>query len=98
MFYELLWRPMNYYRDDELNYGYVIKFIPLILSNYTSDPSGKVVRNVPLFGLFEVRKKRYTLYMVYYRPFLWYTIYHLHDIYFGSYSILTFLLLLKKRY
>ncbi len=25
---ELLWCPMNYYRDDELNYGYVINFIP----------------------------------------------------------------------
>ncbi len=25
---EYLWCPMNYYRDDELNNGYVINFIP----------------------------------------------------------------------
>jgi hypothetical protein len=31
----------------------------------TSDPSGQVARNVPLNGLFEMRKKRNTLYMVY---------------------------------
>ena len=29
---ELLWCQMNYYRDDELNYGYVINFIPSLSS------------------------------------------------------------------
>jgi hypothetical protein len=26
---EYLWCPMNYYKDDELNNGYVMNFIPL---------------------------------------------------------------------
>ena len=28
VFFELLWCPMNYYRNDELNYGFVINLIP----------------------------------------------------------------------
>ncbi len=53
----------------------------------TSDPSGQVARNVALFGLFGVRKKRYNLYMVYnilytwYIPYTWYIMNPIHGIY-----------------
>jgi hypothetical protein len=67
---------------------------------FTSDPSGKVARNVTLFGLFEVRKKLYTwyiiysihgilyaLYIVYYMLYKWYIIHSIRGILYTLYIV-----------
>ena len=71
------------------------KDLNYLLFNITSDPSDQVACNVPLLGLFEVRKKintqhiPYTLYIAYtqyipYRlyniPYKWYIIYPIKGI------------------
>jgi len=69
------------------HYVYIkIKIPKYYVDSFTSEPSGQVARNLPLFGLFEVRKKRNTLYMVYtiYMVYILYMVYTLSNLTFKT--------------